>query len=311
MPPEACLRRSRRLIRRIAILGMGAIGQVVALALEGRADLVKVDRTNAPLRDGEAPVDAAIVTTKTPGTRWAAEQAARVLAPDGVALTIQNGLGNYEILVERLGRSRVALGVIYVGAGFRADGSHYATGAGRIQLARPSGAESAKRLDAVVDLLRAGSVEVEVVGDPWPAVWRKLIANAVMNAPSAIFDATYADIAGDPARSLLCDALARESAAIAGAAGFPSSERDAIAAWRGIARAMPEHRSSMHADLRRGRETEIDAINGALVREAARRGMTAPLNESMTVIVSALHPRATATARPALATGVAGVHQAH
>jgi 2-dehydropantoate 2-reductase len=288
---------------RVAILGMGAIGLVVARALEGRADLVKVDRTQAPLRDGEAPVDAAIITTKTPGTRWAALQAAHVLAPDGVALTIQNGLGNHEILVEHLGRSRVALGVIYVGAGFRADGSHYATGAGRIQLARPPGAESAKRLDALMDLLRAGSVQVEVVADPWPVVWRKLIANAVMNAPSAIFDATYSDIAGDRAKALLCDALARESAAIAGAAGFPSSEEDAIAAWRAIAGAMPEHRSSMHADLRRGRETEIDAINGALVREAARRGMAAPLNESMTIIVSALHPRDTATAASALAAG--------
>jgi 2-dehydropantoate 2-reductase len=294
---------------RIAILGMGAIGQVVARALDGRGELVEVDRTHAPLRDGEAPVDVAIVTTKTPGTGWAALQAARVLAPDGVALTIQNGLGNHEILVEHLGRSRVALGVIYVGAGFRADGSHYATGAGRIQLARPPGAESAQRLDAVVDLLRAGGVQVEVVDDPWPVVWRKLIANAVMNAPSAIFDATYADIAADPAKSLLCDALARESAAIAGAAGFPSSEQDAIAAWRAIAKAMPEHRSSMDADLRRGRETEIDAINGALVREAARQGMAAPLNESMTIIVSALHPRDTATVTPALATGGPGANR--
>src|SRR5207245_10731509 len=116
---------------RCAILGMGAIGQGVARARECRAELVKVDRTHAPLSEGEALVDATSGTAKTPGTRWAAEQAARMLAPDGVALTIQNGLGNHEILVERLGGSRVALGVIYVGAGFRADGSHYATGAGR------------------------------------------------------------------------------------------------------------------------------------------------------------------------------------
>ena len=58
---------------RVAILGMGAIGHVVARALDGRADVVKVDRTKAPLLDGEAPVDAVVVTTKTPGTGWAAE----------------------------------------------------------------------------------------------------------------------------------------------------------------------------------------------------------------------------------------------
>src|SRR5438045_2516140 len=91
---------------RVAILGMGAIGHVVARALDGRAELVRVDRTRAPLRDREAPVDAAIVTTKTPGTAWAAEVAAKILAPESVALTIQNGLGNYETLVEHVGRGR-------------------------------------------------------------------------------------------------------------------------------------------------------------------------------------------------------------
>jgi 2-dehydropantoate 2-reductase len=275
---------------RIAILGLGAIGQVVARALEGRADLVAVDRSRRPLRDGEPPVDAAIVTTKTPGTRWAAEQAARLLDPKGVALTIQNGLGNHEILVEALGAPRVAVGVIYVGAGFRPDGTHYATGAGRVQLAPPPGTGPAARFGTLVELLRAGGMTVEVVTDPWPAVWRKLVANAVMNAPSAILDATYGEIVSDPARALLCDALARESAAIASAAGFPYAAPDAVGAWRAIAQAMTDHRSSMHADVARHRPTEVDAINGALVREAARHGLAAPLNAAMTVVVSALHP---------------------
>src|SRR3989442_2182556 len=101
---------------RVAILGMGAIGHVVSRALDGRAELVTIDRTRAPLRGDERPVEAAVVTTKTPGTPWAADVAAKILASDGVALTIQNGLGNYETLVAAVGRERAAVGVIYVGA---------------------------------------------------------------------------------------------------------------------------------------------------------------------------------------------------
>src|SRR5438105_2811361 len=127
---------------RVAILGMGAIGHVVARALDGRAELVRVDRTRAPLRDREAPVDAAIVTTKTPGTAWAAEVAAKILAPEGVTLTIQNGLGNYETLVEHVGRDRAAVGVIYVGAQLVA-GELRATGPGKVELGRPSGGRPA------------------------------------------------------------------------------------------------------------------------------------------------------------------------
>jgi 2-dehydropantoate 2-reductase len=274
---------------RVAIVGMGAIGQHIEHVLDGRAELVPVDRTHAPLRAGEPPVDVAVVTTKTPGTDWSANVAAKILGPGGAAVTLQNGLGNYEVLADRLGRERVAVGVIYVGAGFRPDGTHYATGAGRIQLGRPPGTEPALRTDALVEALRAGGVEVSVVDDPWPAVWRKLVANAVMNAPSALLDASYGAILGDPAKALLCDDLARESARVVTAVGYPLSEREALDLWRGIARAMSDHRSSMHADVARHRETEVDAINGALVREAERRGVAAPLNQAMTVLVGALN----------------------
>src|SRR3989440_5580876 len=149
---------------RVAILGMGAIGHVVARALDGRAELVKVDRTRAPLREGEAPVDVAIVTTKTPGTAWAAEIAAKILAPDGVALTIQNGLGNYETLVDHVGADRAAVGVIYVGAQL-VNGELRATGPGKVELGRPPTTKSRGKLDELGRLLREGGMDVTLVDD--------------------------------------------------------------------------------------------------------------------------------------------------
>src|SRR2546425_13155167 len=149
---------------RVAILGMGAVGQHVSNVLAGRCELVRVDRARAPLRDGEPTVDVAIVTTKPPGTAWAAEQAARILAPDGVALTIQNGLGNYETLAAALGAERVAVGVIYVGAGWRKGGTHYVTGPGRIEAGRPSHRAAAARLQAPPGPLGAGQADVASAG---------------------------------------------------------------------------------------------------------------------------------------------------
>ena len=100
----------------MAIIGMGAIGHVVEKALDGRVDLVRIDRTKAPLVPGEKPVDAVVVCVKTQGTAWAATVAAQVVGREGVAITIQNGLGNYEKIVAALGERRAAVGVIYVGA---------------------------------------------------------------------------------------------------------------------------------------------------------------------------------------------------
>jgi len=272
---------------RIAILGMGAIGHVVARALEGRADLVKVDRTNAPLRDGEAPVDAAVVTTKTPGTAWAAEIAAKILAPDGVALTIQNGLGNYETLVEHVGPERAAVGVIYVGAQFQ-NGELRATGPGKVELGRPSAAKSRATLDELAKLLREGGMDVTVVDDAWPAVWRKVVTNAAVNPLTALIRRTNADLLADAPASRVADCLAREVARVATASGVRIGEDEAVKQWRAMAALTGANRSSMLQDVEAGRLTEIDAISGAVAREGERRGVAAPLNQAMTLLVASL-----------------------
>ena len=275
---------------RVAILGMGAIGHVVARALEGRADVVKVDRTNAPLRDGEAPVDAAIVTTKTPGTAWAAEIAAKILAPDGVGLTIQNGLGNYETLVEHVGRERAAVGVIYVGAQL-VNGELRATGPGKVELGRPIAATSRAKLDELGRLLREGGMEVTVVDDAWPAVWRKVVTNAAVNPLTALIRRTNAELVADAPASLVADCLAREVARVATASGVRIGEDEAVKQLRAMAALTGANRSSMLQDVEAGRPTEIDAISGAVAREGERRGVPAPLNQAMTLLVSSLAPR--------------------
>jgi 2-dehydropantoate 2-reductase len=272
---------------RVAILGMGAIGHVVARALDGRADLVKVDRTHAPLRDGEGPVEAAVVTTKTLGTAWAAEIAAKLLASDGVALTIQNGLGNYETLVEHVGPERAAVGVIYVGAQM-VNGELRATGPGKVELGRPKGAASRPRLEELAKLLKAGGMDVTVVEDAWPAVWRKIVTNAAVNPLSALIRRTNAELLSDPSASLVADCLAREVARVATASGVRITEDEAVKQWRAMAALTGANRSSMLQDVEAGRRTEVDAISGAVAREGERRGIAAPLNHAMTVLVTSL-----------------------
>src|SRR2546428_2880662 len=179
---------------RVAILGMGAIGHLVARALDRQAEVVAVDRTRAPLREGEQHVDAALVTTKTPGTPWAADVAAGLLDPEGVVLTIQNGLGNYETLVQRLGRERVALGVIYVGAALRPDGSLFSTGPGAIEAAPPAADAPARRFDEPAPPLPAGGVRGSAVARPWPPVGRKRESDAAMNPSTPLLRRTKAGL---------------------------------------------------------------------------------------------------------------------
>ena len=283
---------------RIAILGMGAIGHVIERALAGRAEIVRIDRTRSPLRDGEAPVDAAVVCVKTHGTAWAAEMAKRVLTPHGVAITIQNGLGNYEVLREAVGADRAAVGVIYVGARLDEHGTLHATGAGRAELGRPKGDRPRGTLDALAELLRAGGMAITVVDDPWPAVWRKVVTNAAVNPTTALLGVLNVDLLHDPVAARLADRLAREVARVATASGVLIPEEDAVRWWREMAELTGANRSSMLQDVEAKRPTEVEAICGAVHREAERLGVDASLNQAMTLLVATLHPDERGHARP-------------
>jgi 2-dehydropantoate 2-reductase len=270
---------------------MGAIGHVVERALAGQvAQLVPIDRTRAPLRSDQELADAAVVCVKTHGTAWAAEVAGRVLAPDGVAITIQNGLGNYEALVATVGEDRAAVGVIYVGARLDERGNLQATGPGRVELGRPRGGGPRQAFEALASALGRGGMTVIAKDDAWPSVWRKVATNSAVNPTTALLGYTNAELLADVAGSRVADGLAVEVARVATAVGVAMSDDEARRWWREMAQLTGANRSSMLQDVQAGRPTEVDAICGAVHREGERRGIAAPLNQAMTVLVSALAP---------------------
>ena len=242
------------------------------------------------MREGEKPVDAAVISVKTQGTAWAAEIAQKIVAKDGVALTIQNGLGNYEAVRDAVGEERAAIGVIYVGARLDDTGALHATGAGRAELGMPHGTASRENLERLAEALTAGAMTVKVLEDPWPSVWRKVATNAAVNPTTALLGCLNSELLGDVAAGRIADVLAREVARVATAAGVRIGEDDAVRWWREMAQLTGPNRSSMLQDVEAKRTTEVDAICGAVYREGQRRGIEAPLNQAMTLLVSALHP---------------------
>ena len=255
------------------------------------SELVKIDRTRAPLRAQEPPVDVAIVCVKTQGTSWAADVAKRLVSPNGMAITLQNGLGNFERLADAVG-DRAAVGVIYVGARLDEKDTLQATGPGRVELGRPKGARSRSKFDALVAALGLGGMTVTPKDDPWPSVWRKVATNAAVNPTTALLGCLNSELLGDRAAGRVADVLAREVARVATAVGVPIAEDDAVAWWREMAQLTGANRSSMLQDVEAKRPTEIDAICGEVHREGQRRGVPAPLNQAMTLLVSSLHPAA-------------------
>jgi 2-dehydropantoate 2-reductase len=126
-----------------------------------------------------------------------------------------------------------------------------------------------------------------VVDDPWPAVWRKLVGNAAVNPVSALVGVTNGELL-DHLASRIVDGAAMEAARVASAEGVPIADDEAIRLWRSMAELTASNRSSMLQDVRSGRPTEIDWINGEVVRRGAHHGVPTPVNEALLKLLEVL-----------------------
>lgn len=217
----------------------------------------------------------ALVLVKSWQTGRAAEQLARCLSPDGLALTLQNGLGNLEILASAVGQDRAALGVTTCGATLLGPGHVRVGGIGPTYLGPHPG------LDRLAGLLEEAGFEVERSDDLQGLQWSKLAVNTGINPVSALLGVPNGALLELPGLQEVLRAAVDETAAVAAARGVKMAFQDPAGETIKVAERTGENLSSMLQDIRRGAPTEIDAICGAVVREGARLGIDTPVNRTL------------------------------
>jgi 2-dehydropantoate 2-reductase len=214
----------------------------------------------------------ALVLVKSWQTERVAVQLADCLAEDGLALTLQNGMGNRELLAGALGLPRVALGVTTTGATLLGPGLARAGGEGVISV------EAHPRLGRLEAALTGAGFKVHVVNDADALVWGKLVINAAINPLTALLRVPNGELLQRPAAHKIMGVLAQEAAAVAIAKGVHLPFEDAVCAAEEVARKTAGNHSSMFQDIRRGAPTEIDAICGAITQMGEKLGVSTPVN---------------------------------
>ncbi len=299
----------------IVVYGAGAIGSVYAAKLAAHHDVTVVARqahadaiARTGLRmigrearvvrvravtalDAIAPNTLVVLTTKVNDNRAAAEALAPLVQPDTVVLCVQNGLHGERIVRAVLGATCVVLrAVTQFGAIFREPGVV------DLKVVGYTLVERHERSAAIAHLLTASGLDGRISPDIDADVWRKLIFNCVINPITAMNGLRVGDIADarlDPLKQLVID----ECLAVARADGvavdleFQQALRDQFGPSRNIA--------SMRQDLMKGKPTEIDHMNGAVVALGRRHDIPCPVNAALVAIIKAMEaapPRATRAA---------------
>lgn len=264
------------------------------LLLDGVGGEHRVEATFADDAGSVGKADVALIHTDTNNTRAAAETAAQVLADGGFAITLQNGIGNVEILCEVLGAERVLGGISYHSAASPAPGHSSHTHDGPTWLGELDGSESA-RLTALRDAIAATGMTVEAVDNITSVIWTKFVHNCSINPISALTGWRVGEISGSAGADEMQTRIIEEITAVVEAKGVTLTNPDTMGHIKAYCRTGKLNRPSMQQHMEGGIQTEIDSLNGAIVREGKALGIPTPYNDALTLLIKGRNDQMIAT----------------
>jgi 2-dehydropantoate 2-reductase len=304
-----CISKGNKMNDKILLVGTGALATLFAARLSEAGHSVSMlgtwkDGLHALQKDGARIIDAngieksyqvhatdnpnevkdskyALVLVKAWQTERAARQLQSALADDGLAVTLQNGIGNKETLQNALGVGRVSLGITTTGATLLAPGIVKVGGEGVISLERN------QALGPLEAALRSSNFNLQIVDDADSLVWGKLVINAAINPLTALLQVSNGELLSHPKARKMMGALAEETAEVAEAEHVHLPFENPISAAEDVARKTAKNKSSMFQDVLRGAPTEIDAICGAIMKRGQKYGIKTPYNKACWTMVRA------------------------
>lgn len=220
---------------------------------------------------------------KSTDTAETARELARIIAPGAIIVSMQNGVDNAEQIAAASGLQALPAAV-YVAASVPQPGTVKHVGRGDLVLG-PQNPQSEK---VAAVLIRAG-VPCKLSENLSSELWTKLVWNCALNAVSALGKATYGDIIASEDAKKVVENVVYEVLAVAKAVGISlpifADPKIAIAGAFQIAAQMAATRSSTAQDMVRGKKTEIDSLNGFIVRKGAKLGVPTPINHTLFALV--------------------------
>ncbi len=300
-------------MERVAIIGPGAMGMLFSYFLkpvcpglilidhrEDRAKRLNENGVRIDTMDGVktvmvsttanpsevGPVDLVLVCVKAYSSSEAVKRSLALVGKDTLLLTLQNGLGNLEAITDLVPNSQVLGGTTSMGANVLEPGLVKFAGAGETIIGQAkAGTDQAEK---AAGLFKQAGLEVQTTDNLAGTIWSKVLINVGINALTALLRVRNGRLLKyQGSRKVMAEAV-KEAEAVVQAKGLKLLYPDALARVEEVAEKTGENISSMLQDVRAKRRTEIEAINGAIVKEAERLGLSAPVNRALTMLVKAL-----------------------
>lgn len=247
--------------------------------------VVPLKAVTDPARVG--PVDLIIIFVKAYHTEGAVKAAKPMLGSDTMVVTFQNGLGNIEAIERHVPRAQILGGVTSWGATMLGPGRVRHAGVGDSFVGELDGAMTT-RLQVLSEAFTSSGIVLKPTDNILGLLWSKLLVNIGINALTAILRVHNGRLVQYPGSDQLLALAVSEAVEVAKAKGIRLLYGEPVAKVRDVCGLTAQNRSSMLQDVLAGRRTEIDFINGAIVREGEALGVHTPVNLVLTQIVKTI-----------------------
>jgi 2-dehydropantoate 2-reductase len=286
----------------IVIFGSGAIGSLFgallskhnAIVLVGRAPHIACIRKKGLTLKGKTRLnvkvtavesvkeinlspDLILLTTKSYDTESASTQIVPLIHDHTIVVSLQNGLDNIGKIEQHIGKKHILAGVTTHGALFSEPGTITHTGRGTTVLGELDGYPSA-RLQTLVDVFNNSGIETQMSTEIIKEIWKKAIINSCINPLTAFLGCKNGYLLENPLLEKIVESVCRESCSIASLNGIQVSSSELIEKTKRVIRDTAHNYSSMLQSIQQGKKTEIESINGALIRSGSEHHLQTPLN---------------------------------
>ena len=230
--------------------------------------------------------DLVLICVKSYKTRQASETIKPGLPPEAMVVTLQNGLGNVEILEQVFGKDRILGGVTSEGATLLGPGNIRHAGQGETIIG--PGGDPDSPAEKLVSAFNEAGFKTKSIDSVKDLIWGKLIINVGINALTAITRLKNGRLPETRGTRLIMEEAVKEAVAVAEAKNIQLPYPDPLSRVMEVCEATAGNIASMLQDVLKETETEVDAINGAIVREGEALGISTPVNRTLTSLVHAI-----------------------
>ncbi|MFZ3131203.1 MAG: ketopantoate reductase family protein [Desulfosporosinus sp.] len=233
-----------------------------------------------------------IVTVKSFATEEIAQQLAPLVGDNTYVFLLQNGYGNYEAAAKAISEAKIVVGRVIFGAETLASGESKVTViADDVMIGSPKNLIKPELLEEFAEIFRQALIPTKASSEIMKFIWGKIIYNSALNALGAIFEVSYGKLAEEPVTRELMNKMIGEIFDLLRVRNVPTFWPDAQSYlsdfYDHLVPPTSAHHSSMLQDIRSGRRTEIDSLNGAVVDLAHKWGSPVPVNEVIVAMVKA------------------------